>query len=125
MESTSVDGSDVEQLRDILGPLVSRTRLRELLCQASGSVQRAVNLHFGAEDGSASAGWLDEQNAVALSLAQGPEASVQPSPGLSDPMRAARQSGAHTWQALTDVVELSSSNDSDSDTGKHGWQLCM
>jgi len=50
MQSLSVAGSDVEQLRDILGPSVAMRRLRDLLQRASGSVQRAVELHFGADN---------------------------------------------------------------------------
>ena len=110
-------GSDVEHLRDILGPSVSRRRLRELLQQASGSVQRAVELYFGAGNSSADVSdlyTLDDQEAGTTAR----QSSDPPAParrGHRHPMRTARQSGTPAWQTLAEFVELSSSTDNDFD----------
>lgn len=120
MQSLSVAGSDVEQLRDILGPSVARRRLRDLLQRASGSVQRAVDLHFGADNSPARHApdlfVLDaSQTASGSGARQSNEPVAQPRRRRLDPPRAARQPGTPAWQALADFVELSSSTDNDFD----------
>ena len=120
MQSLSVAGSDVEQLRDILGPSVARRRLRDLLQRASGSVQRAVDLHFGADNSPAAhvpdLFVLDAPETASGSAArQSNEPEEQLCRRRRDPPRAARQPGTPAWQALSDYVELSSSTDNDFD----------
>ncbi len=120
MQSLSVAGSDVEQLRDILGPSVARTRLRELLQRASGSVQRAVDLHFGADNSPArESPDLFVLDAPETASGSGARQSNEPVEQLyrrrRDHPRAARQPGTPAWQAVSDFVELSSSTDNDFD----------
>lgn len=115
MQSLSGTGSDVEQLRDILGPSVARTRLRDLLQRASGSVQRAVDLHFGADDSPARHApdlfVLDASETASGSGArQSNELVERLHRRRRDPPRAARQPGTPAWQALSDFVELSSTD---------------
>ncbi|KAL0028145.1 hypothetical protein WJX77_009970 [Trebouxia sp. C0004] len=121
MQSLSVAGcSDVEQLRDILGPSVARRRLRILLQRASGSVQRAVDLHFAADNSPARLATDlfvlgDAETASGSGSRQSNEQAEQPHRRRRDPPRAARQPGTPAWQALADFVELSSSTDNDFD----------
>ena len=120
MQSLDVAGSDVEQLRDILGPSVARRRLRHLLQRASGSVQRAVDLHFGADNSPARDPTdlfvlHDAETASGSGAQQNNEPVEQPLRRRRDPPRAARQPGTPAWQALSYFVELSSSTDNDFD----------
>ena len=119
----NIAGSDVEQLRDILGTSVARRRLRHLLQRASGSVQRAVDLHFGADNSPARhptdlSVLDDEETASGSGARQSNEPVEQPHRRRRDPPRAARQPGTPAWQALADFVELSSSTDNDFDPSK-------
>lgn len=113
MNSTVPDGHELEQLRDVVGPEVSRRRLRDLLERAGGSVQRAVDLHFSAAD---SGNDVPEQ--VTLDQVAGP--STGPAQGNSSPRPTRRAVMGHVASPrhLADFVELSSSTDNDFDPGR-------
>ena len=109
----------VDQLRDILGSAVADSDLQQLLVQAYGSVQRAVDIYFN--------GGLDET----IDLATAPDEAPASSPFTASreyaaPARSSRQTGRMTTSrraptALTDFVELSSSTDNDYDPGNGLW----
>lgn len=121
MESTAPAADNIEQLREILGPSVARRRLRALLDQAAGSVPRAVDLHFGAEDNTTdvaevSIGPSNDLGTMSPRAArQSTGSPAQLRRHRRDPPRPARQAGTPAWQALADFVELSSSTDNDFD----------
>ena len=116
----AVREGDIQTLRDITGPLISRTRLEELLEAASGDVGRAVDLHFGLANhtGAGANAASDDDVEVVDTLAD--HATWQPRPTDSTARtlpRASRQAGTSAWQALNDYVELDSSTDNDFDPG--------
>lgn len=105
MDSTTAGGNELEQLRDIVGPELSRRRLRDLLERSEGSVQRAIDLHFSATD---SGSGLPQQGT--LDPDAGPSTSALPRP-----TRRAAMGDVASPRHLVDFVELSSSTDNDFD----------
>lgn len=110
MESALADSDSLEQLRDIVGPAVSRNRLRDLLARSGGSVQRAVDLHFGASD--------SVNDVVELDEAAGPSANAAQQITAPRPTRRLVTSAVTSPRHLADFVELSSSTDNDFDPGR-------
>lgn len=115
MDLTTAGSSGIEQLRDIVGPELSRRRLCDLLERSGGSVQRAVDLHFGAAD--SSSGVLEE---VTLDQDAGPSTSALPRP-----TRRAAAGDAASPRHLADYVELSSSTDNDFDPSRSNAVLSL
>ena len=111
MESTAAGGQELEQLKDILGPEVSRRRLRDLLERSGGSVQRAVDLHFGADSGN---DVLDQDAGPSTSALRGDNI---PWPWPVHPRRMITGAVASP-RHLADYVELSSSTDNEFDPSK-------
>ena len=121
MQDAAARASDIERIRDFVGPTVPRRRLQELLEAASGDVQRAIDLHFGAEDDTTAAADAASDDVVEVGASSAQHADWQPQPIAARPRslpRASRQAGISAWQALNDYVELSSSTDNDFDPGK-------
>ena len=108
MDLTTAGGSRIEQLRDILGPEISRRRLRDLLERSGGSVQGAVDLHFGAAD--SSSGVPEE---VTLDQDAGPSTT-----SLPRSTRRVATGDVASPRHLADFVELSSSTDNDFDPSR-------
>ena len=115
MELTTAGGNEIEQLRDIVGPETSRRRLRDLLERSGGSVQRAVDLHFGAADSSS-----DVLEDVTLDQEAGPSTSA-----LTRPTRRAATGDVASPRHLADYVELSSSTDNDFDPSRSNAALSV
>lgn len=104
----------VDQLRDILGPAVTDQELRQLLLQAHGSVQGAVDTYFTSAVEPLDLTWLQPgpSNGVAQTAVNA--APAEPSRDL----RATRPTSSRARRtSMTDFVELSSSTDNDYDPG--------
>ena len=110
MDSALADSDSLEQFRDIVGPAVSRNRLRDLLTRSGGSVQRAVDLYFGASE--------SVNGVVELDEAAGPSASAAPGSTSPRPTRRVVTAAVNSPRHLADFVELSSSTDNDFDPGR-------
>ena len=113
MDVTTAGGHEIEQLRDIIGPAISRRRLRDLLERSGGSVQGAVDLHFGAAD--SSSGVPAE---VTLDQDAGPSTSALPRS-----TRRVATGDVASPRHLADFVELSSSTDNDFDPSRSNAAL--
>ena len=113
MDAAAATGNDLEQLRDIVGPEVSRRRLRGLLDRSGGSVQHAVDLHFGADSGS------DVLDQVMLNHDAGPSTTASQGSALPRHTRRVMTGDVASPRHLADYVELSSSTDNDFDPGRH------
>lgn len=113
MDATAAGGDELVQLKDIVGPEVSRRRLRDLLERSGGSVQRAVDLHFGADSGS------DMLEQVILDQDAGPSASAPQ--GTTSPRHTRRMvtGDVASPRHLADYVELNSSTDDEFDPSRH------
>lgn len=109
MDATAATGDELEQLRDIVGPEVSRRRLRGLLERSGGSVQRAVDLHFGADSGSDAVDMLNHDAGPSTA----PQGSVLPRH-----TRRVITGDVASPRHLADYVELSSSTDNEFDPGR-------
>lgn len=114
MELTTAGGNGIEQLRDIVGPEISRRQLRDLLERSGGSVQGAVDLHFGAAD--SSGGVLEE----VLDQDAGPSTNASPRS-----TRRVATGDVASPRHLADYVELSSSTDNDFDPSRSNAALSV
>ena len=121
-QASAVDSVLVEQLREILGPGLGRRRLEQLLTQAYGSVQRAVDLHFSAASDSVGAQVPGSSTARATaepSNSVGPSSAFQAvAPARHPRTSSGRRTTSSGFRSRADFVELSSSStDNEFDPG--------